>query len=52
MHAHPRMAMALNLFEAKIVQNLTFQPKNLIIVKYQPVKFIVRIDGPQAHDNI
>jgi hypothetical protein len=46
------MAMALNLFEAKIVQNLTFQPKNLIIVKYQPVKFIVRIDGPQAHDNI
>lgn len=52
MHAHPRMAMALNLWVAKIVQKLTFQLKNLIIPKYQLVRFIVRIDGPQAHDNI
>jgi len=44
--------MSLNLGEAKIVQKLKSQLKNLIILKYQPVKFIVRIDGPQAHDNI
>jgi hypothetical protein len=46
------MAMALNLWVAKIVQKLTFQLKNLIIPKYQSVRFIAKIDGPQAHDNI
>jgi len=46
------MAMALNLFEAKIVQKLTFQLKNLIILKYHIVNFIVKIIEPQPHDNI